>query len=175
MSVLSLASVSATVIFILATTGRLAFSARAIARLVALDSFSRMFALLPATSVRVTVLSAYVFARAAPTRGTWTVARPVMRQRSSGQRTLTQTVGASFCERLPDSFAAGAVTSFGIAGDDGVVDASGGADAGGGVGAAVGVGAGAAVAAGGGLGAAVGLGDSAECGVGAKTGAEAST
>ena len=163
MSVFWLPLVSATVIFTLAKTGRRAFSARAIARLVALGSFSRIFALLPATSVRETVLSTYAFAFAAPTRGTRTVARAVMRQLSSGQRTLTRTDGMSFCERLPESFAAGAVTSFGIAGDDGVVDAGGG------------VGAGAGVGAGGGLGAGVRLGDSVEFGVGDKTGVESST
>ncbi len=157
MSVLLLPLVSAIVIFILAETGCLAFSARAIARLAALGSFSRMFAVLPLTIVWVTVLSMYALALAAPTCGTRTVARAVMRQVSSGQRTLTQTVGTSFCERLPESFAAGAVTSFGIAGDDGVVDA------GGGVGARVGVGA------------AVGVGDSVECGVGAKIGVGAKT
>lgn len=128
--------VSATVIFILAETGCLAFSARAIARLAAPGSFSRMFAVLPLTIVRVTVLSMYALALAAPTCGTWTVTRAVMRQVSSGQRTRTQTVGTSFCERLPESFAAGAVTSFGIAGEDGVVDAGGGVDAGVGVGGA---------------------------------------
>lgn len=128
--------VSAIVIFILAETGCLAFSARAIARLAALGSFSRMFAVLPLTIVWVTVLSMYALALAAPTCGTRTVARAVMRQVSSGQRTRTQTVGTSFCERLPESFAAGAVTSFGIAGEDGVVDAGGGVDAGVGVGGA---------------------------------------
>ena len=117
-----------------------------------------MFALLPATVVRMTVLSTYAFALAEPTRRTWTVTRAVMRQVSSGQSTLTQTVGASLCERLPESFAAGAVTSFSIAGEDGVV-----VDGVGGVGAGVGVGA------------AVGVGGSVECGVGAKTGVESST
>ena len=161
--------VSATVILILAETRCLAFSARAIARLVALGNFSRILALLPASSVRVTVLSTYAFALAAPARGARIVARALMRQVSSGQRTLTQTDGMSFCERLPDSFAAGAVTSFAISGDDGVAGASGGAGAGVEVGAGVGAGAG------GGLRAAVGLGDSVECGVGAKTGGESST